>query len=177
MNIFRVVIFVAVLFMCPDFLSASDKSTELIVPDLLSDDYLNDKPFNEFDGENEFVINDPFEPMNRFFFEFNDFIYVWALKPITDGYIWAVPREMRLTFANFFFNLAMPIRLLNALLQGDFEGAGIVLGRFTINTTLGIYGLADVALSVSSKLVQPSTANTLKDDAFTCGDPSFHDTS
>ena len=102
MNILRLLIFVAVLFICPVFLSASDKSTELFVPDLLSDDFLDDEKFDEFDEENEFVISDPFEPMNRFFFEFNDVIYVWALKPITDGYIWVVPREMRLTFANFF---------------------------------------------------------------------------
>jgi len=145
MNILRLVLFVAVVFMYPGFLSASDTSTELAFPDLLSDDFLDNEKFDEFSEANEFVISDPFEPMNRFFFEFNDVVYVWALKPITDGYIWVVPREMRLTFANFFFNLAMPIRLLNALFQADFEGAGIVLGRFTINTTLGIYGLADVA--------------------------------
>ncbi len=35
MNIFRLVIFVAVVFMCPGFLSASDTSTELAFPDLL----------------------------------------------------------------------------------------------------------------------------------------------
>lgn len=145
MNILRLVIFVVVVFICPGFLLASDKSTELVVPDLLADDLLDDENFDEFGEENEFVISDPFEPMNRFFFEFNDVVYEWALKPITDGYIRAVPRDIRLTFANFFHNLAMPIRLLNALLQADFEGAGIVLGRFTINTTLGIYGLADVA--------------------------------
>ena len=121
MNILRLVLFVAVVFMYPGFLLASDTSTELAFPDLLSDDFLDDEKFDEFSEENEFVISDPFEPMNRFFFEFNDVVYVWALKPITDGYIWAVPRELRLTFANFFFNLAMPIRLLNALLQADFD--------------------------------------------------------
>lgn len=154
MNILRVLVLVVVIFIYGDFSQAGGKSTEIAIPDLLSDDFLDDE---NFDGENEFVISDPLEPMNRFFFGFNDVAYEWAIKPVTDGYIWLMPGEVRGSFANFFYNLAMPIRLLNSLLQADFEGAGIVLSRFVINSTLGIYGLADVAAAEFD--IQPQRAD------------------
>ena len=144
MNNLRLFALVLAIFICPGFTLAGDKSAEIDIPDLLSDDFLDDEDFDNLDGE-KFIISDPLEPMNRFFFEFNDVVYEWAIKPVTDGYIWLLPRDIRMAFGNFFYNLAMPIRLLNSLLQADFAGAGIVLSRFTINSTLGIYGLADVA--------------------------------
>jgi len=156
MNNLRLFALVVAIFICPGFTLAGDKSVEIDIPDLLSDDFLDDEDFDNFDGE-EFIISDPLEPMNRFFFEFNDVVYEWAIKPVTDGYIWLLPRELRMAFGNFFYNLAMPIRLLNSLLQADFAGAGIVLSRFTINSTLGIYGLADVAAAEFD--IQPERAD------------------
>ncbi len=141
MNIIRFFVLVIVIFAGSGFSFAGDKSTEVVVPDFLTDDFLDD----DFESDDEFVISDPLEPMNRFFFEFNDVLYEWAIKPVTDGYIWVLPRELRISFGNFFYNLAMPIRFLNLLLQGDLYGTGTVLSRFTINSTLGVYGLADVA--------------------------------
>jgi phospholipid-binding lipoprotein MlaA len=113
-------------------------------PDFLGDDvtgvdYLDDDESREKD------ISDPLEPMNRVFFEFNDVLYEWVLKPVTDGYIWIFPLELRQSFGNFFSNIAMPIRLLNSLLQGNLEQSGIVVQRFLINSTLGVYGFADIA--------------------------------
>lgn len=145
MNILRLLTFIIAVLICGGFSLASDKSTEMNIPDLLTDDFLDDESSEDFEGETEFIISDPLEPMNRFFFEFNDVLYEWAIKPVTDGYIWLLPRELRVSFGNFFYNLAMPVRLLNSLLQADFAGVGVVLSRFTINSTLGIYGLADVA--------------------------------
>ena len=45
----------------------------------------------------------------------------------------------------FFLNLDSPVILVNDLLQGDFKGAGVTLGRFSINSTLGVFGLFDPA--------------------------------
>jgi phospholipid-binding lipoprotein MlaA len=111
----------------PDFLG--DDSTET--------DYLDDSP--------EVVISDPLEPMNRVFFEFNDVLYEWVVKPTADGYSWIFPLELRQGFGHFFVNLAMPVRLINSLLQGDMEKTGVVMGRFLINSTVGVWGFADVA--------------------------------
>lgn len=122
---------------------AQSNASDYVIPDLLDDEAevvaTKDVPVEEN------TIYDPLEPMNRVFFEFNDVLYEWILKPATDGYIWAVPRELRESFGNFFFNLAMPVRLLNTLLQFDFKASGYVLERFVINSTLGVYGLVDIA--------------------------------
>lgn len=124
--------------------AADNSQQKFEIPDLLEDEYevFDDEGLEEQDS---FVVSDPLEPLNRTFFEFNDFLYEWVLKPVTDGYIWAVPRELRECAGNFFFNLAAPVRLLNALLQGDFQKSGIVFERFIINSTLGVYGLVDIA--------------------------------
>ena len=112
------------------------------IPDLLDDDFaIRD----EFNGEDVVSIHDPLEPLNRVFFEFNDTVYEWVLSPVTDAYIWAVPLDLREVFGNFFDNLAAPVRFLNSVLQGEFKQSGIVLSRFVINSTIGIYGMVDVA--------------------------------
>jgi phospholipid-binding lipoprotein MlaA len=148
MNTFRFLLVFITLFFCGTFALAGDQAPETGFPDLLADEFLEDDEFDEFDefnNETAFRIRDPLEPINRFFFEFNDKLYEWILKPVTDGYIWLVPRELRVNFGNFYFNLAMPIRLLNSLLQANFKDAGTVLSRFAINSTIGVYGLVDVA--------------------------------
>ena len=129
------------LFVTPLF-GVENSSKQDFYPDLLDDESFDDENFDDFP---QLVIADPLEPMNRFFFEFNDTFYELLLKPITDGYIWIVPRELRESFGNVFYNLASPIRLLNSLLQADFETTGVVLERFLINSTLGVYGLVDIA--------------------------------
>ena len=50
-------------------------------PDLLSDEIGG----KYVPGEEEVRINDPLEPLNRVFFEFNDVLYEWVIKPVTDG--------------------------------------------------------------------------------------------
>ncbi len=108
--------------------------------DLLSDDFYGD----DLVFEPEYY--DPLEPMNRFFFEFNDKLYFWVLKPVNKAYSAVVPIDFRYSFGNFFTNVAAPIRFLNNLLQGEISDAGIVLSRFLINSTLGVLGLGDPAL-------------------------------
>lgn len=90
-------------------------------------------------------IPDPLEPVNRAFFHFNDKLYFWVFKPVSQGYGWLVPRPARRGVRNFFSNLATPVRTVNCLLQGDLKGTGTELGRFGINTTLGVLGFGDPA--------------------------------
>ena len=61
--------------------------------------------------EDEDAIADPLEPINRVFFEFNDKLYFWLLKPVARGYGWVVPEPGRVCVRNFFVNLLMPVRL------------------------------------------------------------------
>lgn len=127
------------LFPVNENVSAQESYPDFLGDDVTDGDYLAD-------GESdEIYISDPLEPINRVFFEFNDVLYEWVLKPVTDGYMWIFPLELRQSFGNFFSNIAMPIRLLNSLLQGNLEQSGIVVQRFLINSTLGVYGFADIA--------------------------------
>ncbi len=108
-------------------------------PDLLGDE-------SEWENEKEPAgIYDPLEPLNRAFFEFNDKLYFWVLKPVKQGYTYVVPEDIRVSVGNFFYNLAAPVNLTNTLLQGRFEDSGVVFKRFVINSTLGIFGFGDVA--------------------------------
>jgi phospholipid-binding lipoprotein MlaA len=94
-------------------------------------------------------IHDPLESMNRVFFEFNDKLYFWFLKPVSRGYEKVVPWEIRTCTQNFFRNLLMPVRAVNCLLQGKMDGLGNELLRFVINTTAGFGGLADPATAIN----------------------------
>ena len=80
-------------------------------------------------------IPDPLEPVNRVFFEFNDRLYFWLLKPVATGYKAVVPEPLRVSIRNAFSNLMTPVRAVNCLLQGDFKGVGTELARLVINST------------------------------------------
>jgi phospholipid-binding lipoprotein MlaA len=139
----RYIVIVFVVFILSSFFAVStNMAAQKKYPDLLSDDV---REIDDSDESVDIVINDPLEPMNRAFFQFNDVFYEWLLKPVTDGYMWVFPLELRESFGNFFLNLATPVRLLNSLLQGDLEKTGVVMKRFLINSTLGVYGFADIA--------------------------------
>jgi phospholipid-binding lipoprotein MlaA len=96
----------------------------------------------EMEGD---FIRDPFEPINRVFFHFNDKLYFWILKPVATGYEKVTPDQFRICVRNFFSNLTMPIRAVNCLLQGKFVGFGTELLRFVVNSTAGMLGLMDPA--------------------------------
>ena len=91
------------------------------------------------------VVSDPIEPVNRAFFYFNDKLYFWVLKPVSQGYNYVVPQVARRDVKNFFSNIATPIRLVNCALQAEFTSAWVELERFGINTTVGVLGFGDPA--------------------------------
>ena len=98
-----------------------------------------------FEDEEILEVWDPIEPVNRVFFWVNDKLYFYLLKPVARGYRWAVPEPWRVSVKNFFSNLAAPVRIVNAGLQGKFADAGNEITRFTVNTTIGIGGFFDTA--------------------------------
>lgn len=92
-------------------------------------------------------ISDPFVGCNQSMFSFNDRLYFWVLRPVSQGYGWVLPEYARIRIRNLFFNLGMPGRALNSALQANFTGAGVEVGRFAVNTTVGVLGLWDPASS------------------------------
>lgn len=99
------------------------------------------------EADEDVTIADPIEPVNRVIFQINDKFYFWALKPVAKGYNAVVPEPARISVKNFFRNVAMPVRFVNSLLQGQFKRAGTELARFGINTLIGLVGFFDVAKS------------------------------
>ena len=88
---------------------------------------------------------DPWEKYNRRVHAFNMAVDRGLAKPLARGYVAVVPRPVRAGVDNFFDNLGQPVTLVNSLLQGNPRGAANALGRFLVNSTVGIGGLFDVA--------------------------------
>ncbi|WP_273022980.1 VacJ family lipoprotein [Rheinheimera sp.] len=89
--------------------------------------------------------NDPLEGWNRGTFAFNHFTYTYALIPLAKGYEYITPAPVRDKIGNAFSNIREPLSMLNNLAAGELKDAGTNLGRFLINTTIGLLGLFDPA--------------------------------
>jgi len=122
----------------------SDKSLEddgLFADD--DDDLFSDD--STIEVVEQVAISDPFYYFNKAMFHVNDKLYFWVLRPTAEGYTAITPQFFRVGVANFFRNITMPIRFTSSLLQGDFESSGTELGRFAVNTTVGLLGVMDPA--------------------------------
>lgn len=88
---------------------------------------------------------DPIEPFNRAMYDTNEFILRWGYRPL--GYVWGTifPRCVITGFNNFTDNLGFTVRMFSCLFQAKFLGSAIELGRFGLNTTVGILGFFEVA--------------------------------
>lgn len=90
-------------------------------------------------------VYDPIEEANRQVFAVNDGVDILILNPVSDIYTGVVPAGVRRSVTNFLRHLNSPLIFANQLLQGDVDGAVVVLQRAFLNTTLGIGGLFDAA--------------------------------
>jgi len=96
----------------------------------------------------EAEANDPIEPVNRFFFGFNELFYKYLLGPVARGYNAVTPEPVRGSVRNFLSNLKLPVVIVNDLLQGEVKRGLKATGRLVVNTTVGVAGLFDVAEKV-----------------------------
>tara|TARA_B100001173_G_C15956255_1_gene533571 strand:- start:329 stop:1117 length:789 start_codon:yes stop_codon:yes gene_type:complete len=102
------------------------------------------------DGELLLKKNDPseikdcFEGLNRATFAFNQALDKVIFKPVSTVYR-ILPSPVRSGVSNSLDNLSNVVTIPNNILQGEFKKAGANTGRFLINTTIGIFGLFDVA--------------------------------
>ena len=88
---------------------------------------------------------DPLQPMNRKVFWFNDKLNVYVLEPITKGWNHVASKPVQRSVSNFFTNLRSPIVVVNDLLQGKVKNGASDVGRFAVNTTIGVLGFFDRA--------------------------------
>tara|TARA_B100002051_G_scaffold246554_1_gene254861 strand:+ start:900 stop:1661 length:762 start_codon:yes stop_codon:yes gene_type:complete len=95
------------------------------------------------DTENK-EVKDCFEGLNRATFAFNQTLDKTIFEPIAKGYR-KLPSPIRTGTGNVVSNLSNLITIPNNLLQGNFKTAGINTARLSVNTTIGIFGIFDVA--------------------------------
>jgi len=89
--------------------------------------------------------NDPLEPMNRAFYDFDKKVEQYALLPVAGLYVNNVPKPVRTGIHNVFANAEEPVTIINDLLQFKVLDAGRMTARLVLNTTIGIGGIVDVA--------------------------------
>jgi phospholipid-binding lipoprotein MlaA len=89
--------------------------------------------------------NDPYENTNRAIFGFNQSVDHAVLVPVANAYRVVLPGPVRDSVHDFLQYLNSPIIFANDVLQGQIGLAGQTLGRFIVNSTLGVGGIVDVA--------------------------------
>jgi len=89
-------------------------------------------------------VKDCFEGLNRATFAFNQGLDKVIFKPVAKGYR-KLPLSVRTGTSNVLSNLSNLVTIPNNLLQGDLRAAGLNTARLTVNTTIGIFGIFDVA--------------------------------
>jgi len=111
-----------------------DKAKNFFIEDSFADEFGEES--NDFD---------PLKPYNRVMTSINDYLYVNFLSPSAKTYSEIVSQDIRVGISNFFNNITFPIRFVNNILQFKFNYAAEELGRFVINSSVGILGFTDPA--------------------------------
>ena len=106
-------------------------------------------------------INDPFEDLNRDIFIFNEKLDEKLLKPAALTYRKVTPQFARTGVTNFFNNLEEIDTTINQVLQGEIKYAFNDAGRFVINSTIGLFGLVDVASKMGLEKHEEDFGQTL----------------
>ena len=91
------------------------------------------------------AADDPLEPMNRYFFDFNQKLDRNAALPAATFYTATMPNPARRGIHNFLDNLGGPVNVVNDILETQFGNAGNAAARFLVNTTIGVAGIFDMA--------------------------------
>ena len=129
-------VLLALLVSCISFTLKAEQSSDLSA-----------KPRNKPDVE--VIYNDsrdPIEGFNRAMWDFNYLVLDRHLfRPVAHGYNDYLPTPVKSGVNNFVRNFEEPSSLVNNALQGNWDWAVNAGGRFTINTTLGLFGVIDVA--------------------------------
>ena len=99
----------------------------------------------EVEANQAAAADDPLEPMNRTFFDFNQRLDRHAVLPAAIFYNDTVPLPARRGVHNFLTNLGGPVNFANEILETHFGNAGKAAARFVINSTFGVAGIFDVA--------------------------------
>jgi len=112
----------------------------------LLDEYIvQDTYLDPFDENPSKVVQDPWEGFNSTVFDFNLGLDRRVIRPVAKVYHATMPDVAEEALGRAFSNIRIVPRLTNNLLQGKVSEAGVVVGRFLINSTIGLAGFFDIA--------------------------------
>lgn len=103
---------------------------------------------------------DPWEKFNRNVFEFNDGFDAAITKPLAELYV-KLPEGVRNCLSNAFANLRGPSTAINNFFQSKPVEALSDVGRFAVNTTVGLVGCFDVATDLGLERHREDFGQTL----------------
>lgn len=89
--------------------------------------------------------NDPYEPLNRSVFAFNQALDVVLIRPAAEAYRFVVPEGVRAGVQNALNHLDTPNILVNDFFQGNLPRAAESAQRLVMNTLVGAGGVFDIA--------------------------------
>lgn len=89
--------------------------------------------------------SDPLRSVNAASFELTEQVDSAVVAPVALAYKQVAPKPIRSGLRNFFSNLREPVNFANFLLQHKIGKAAETVGRFALNSTLGLAGVIDVA--------------------------------
>ena len=113
---------------------------------------------------------DPFRAINLQSFKATQAVDSALIGPVSLAYKHSIPRPLRSGVHNFLYNLREPVVLVNFVFQHKIGKAAETVGRFAINSTIGIAGVIDVAKKRPFKL--PRRGNGFADTLGFYGVPS-----
>jgi phospholipid-binding lipoprotein MlaA len=112
--------------------------------------------------ESKYDERDPLQSVNRPIYDFNmDVLDTYILRPAAVGYITVTPQPVRRSIVHFTDNITAPVDIINAGLQGKPSSAGINFARFLVNSTVGVFGIFDVASSLGLEVTSEDFGQTL----------------
>lgn len=104
---------------------------------------------------------DPYEGFNRAMFSANEALDKYAARPVAQAYDAAVPLPVKASVGNFFGNVGEVWVGANNVMQGKVGDAGTGFARLLINSTVGIFGLFDVASEMGLERFNEDFGQTL----------------
>lgn len=120
-----------------------------------AEDYLKDSVEYAVD------VYDPIEGFNRRVYTFNYYFDKYVYLPVVNTYEFITPNYVEKRISNFVDNVFEFNNFTNNLLQLKLKRAGITVGRFVVNTTIGIAGLWDPASGFGLKRQKEDFGQTL----------------
>ena len=122
----------------------------------LNEDYIISNQVFQLTG-----MNDSLEPFNRRMYAFNTQLDRKVVYPMSRIYAAVVPKPIRKGVSNFFNNFREIPTFVNSLLQLKPGKAVNALGRFVVNSTVGLLGVTDVAKNMGMKRDPETMGDTL----------------